>query len=114
MKLLPTLVLALTAAASCAVSAATYGSDQERRDQNREEALTKWRADHGDLASRSSAAAPRESLRERTREKTHKAAQGTRHFTHRQAEKVRNFGDRQDRKFDKRRNKINTSPEGGK
>ncbi len=114
MKLLPTLVLAFTAAASFAAGAANYGSDQERRDQNREEALSKWRATHGGESSMHNGSPRRTSLGERTRETTHRSAQGVRHFTHRQAEKARNFGDRQNRKYGKKTRETNTSPEGGK
>lgn len=113
MKLLPTLVLAITAAASFAAGAATYGSDQDRRDQNREEALSKWRASHGGASSMASGSPDRASLGERTREATHRSAQGVRHFTHRQAEKARNFGDRQNRRYGKKTGETNTSPEGG-
>jgi hypothetical protein len=113
MKLLPVLVLAITAAASCAAGAATYGSDQERRDQNREEALSKWRATHGDEGSMAEGSLNHESLGERTRETTHRTAQGVRHFTHRQAERARNFGDRQNRKYGKKTGETNTSPDGG-
>lgn len=113
MKLLPMLVLAITAAASCAAGAATYGSDQERRDQNREEALSKWRATHGGESSTTNGSPDGASLGERTREATHRSAQGVRNFTHRQADKARNFGDRQNRKYSKKTGVTNTSPEGG-
>lgn len=115
MKLLTTLVLAITVATSCAAGAATYGSDQERRDQNREEALSKWRATHGGESESSMANGPsdRASLGERTRDATHRSAQGVRNFTHRQADKARNFGDRQNRKYGKKTGETNTSPEGG-
>ncbi|MEO7056685.1 MAG: hypothetical protein ABI281_08415 [Caldimonas sp.] len=114
MKLLPTLVLALTATASFAAGAATYSSDQERRDQNREEALTKWRSTHGGEATMHNGSPYHASMADRARETTHRSAQGVRHFTHRQAEKARNFGDRQNRKYGKRTGETNTSPEGGK
>ncbi|MEO6361998.1 MAG: hypothetical protein ABIO71_02105 [Caldimonas sp.] len=121
MKLLPALLLAVTAAASGAAGAATYGSDQERRDQNREQALSNWRADHASLASTPARdSTDRTTLRDgaksgaRTvREKTHRGAESVRRFGHRQAEKARNFSDRQDRRFGKRHAPINTSPEGG-
>lgn len=121
MNRLPALVLALTAAACGTAGAATYSSDQDRRDQNREQALSTWRADHASLAStptRETAGSP--TLRERTkagarsvREKTHEGAEATRRFGHRQAEKARNFSERQDRRFGKPHAPINTSPEGG-
>ncbi len=114
MKLLPTLVLVVTAAASCAAGAANYGSDQERRDQNREEALSSWRAAHPGESSMANGSASRASLGERTRDTSHRTAQGVRHFTHRQAEKARNFGDRQNRKYGKKTDQTNTSPDGGK
>ena len=109
MKFLPALVLAVTAAASAAAGAATYGSDQERRDQNREEALSKWRADHRDLASSGSGMNRKSTVRE----KAHRGANSVRGFTHRQAEKARRFSERQDRKYGKQHAPINTSPEGG-
>ena len=111
MKLLPTLVLALTAAASGMAGAATHRSDQDRRDENREQALSKWRADHGELASSSSTSngMQRSSLREKTRE----GASSVRNFTHRQAEKARRFSERQDRRLGKEHAPVNTSPEGG-
>lgn len=112
MKFLSTLVLVLTAAASGMAGAATYNSDQDRRDQNREEALSKWRADHGELAASSSSTDSRtrgSSLREKTRE----GAASVRNFTHRQAETARRFSERQDRRMGKQHAPVDTSPEGG-
>lgn len=119
MKILPTLVLVLTAAATCAAGAETSFSsqaDQERRDRNREEALEHYRAANGTADDR---AAPRETLRERThdtaetvRAKTHRTAQSVRHFTHRQAEKARDFSDRQNARYGMD-TKPNTAPEDG-
>ena len=114
MKLLPTLVLALVATASGVAGAATYGSDQDRRDQNREEALSKWRASHGNLASSSSYSSTDSGMRRSSvREKTREGAASVRNFTHRQAEKARRFSERQDRRMGKDHAPINTSPEGG-
>ncbi len=119
MKLLPTLVLAFAAAACGAAGAASYNSDQDRRDQNREEALSKWRAQHGDLAAadngmrRSSMRAKAHHGASAVREETHEGARAVRKFTHRQAEKARNFSERQDRRYGKKHAPINTSPEGG-
>lgn len=117
MKLLPslaTLVFAVAAAASGSALAAQYSSDQERRTQNREEALAKWQAQNGQAQNTSSRtttepATKRETMRERGRAGT----QSVRNFTHRQAEKARRFGERQDRRHGTSPRVINTSPEGG-
>jgi hypothetical protein len=107
MKFLPTLVLALTAAACAAAGAETVISTQaaqERRDRNVDEALARYRATHG--SGDDHTASGRETTRERAHEaadtvrgKTHRAAKSVRGFTHRQAEKARDFGDRQNAKF---------------
>ena len=114
MKFLLPLVIAATTAVSGIAHAATYSSDEDRRSQNREEALAKWRAANGQPASRTSMRAngDRPTVRERARDTT----SSVKGFTHRQAEKVRNFGDRTDRKlgakFGKRAN-ANNNPDGG-
>ena len=122
MKLLSALVLAIAAAASGAAAAAQYSSDQERRDQNRSEAMSKWHAMNdgrsgtaGASMSRTSTGERSMTRRERVRERTHQGASSVRNFTHRQAEKARRFGDRQDRRYGhgKTRANVNTSPEGG-
>jgi len=110
MKLLSTLVIVAAALASGAAGAAQYGSDQERRDQNREEALARWRADHGTAADSSGRLADeRTSLREKTKE----GARSVRNFTHRQAEKARDFSARQDRRYGTHHSTTDTSPVGG-
>ena len=116
MKLVPVLVLVLAAAASGVASAASYSSDQQRREQNREEALSNWRAGQGTSSSRATMAPSRThgtTRRERLRERTHAGASSVRNFTHRQAEKARHFSARQDRRYGTKRTTINTSPEGG-
>lgn len=119
MKTTPKLVLALLAVASCAVSAQTVYSgqaDQDRRERNREEALSHYRA--GTTApSQTMNHERRESAREETREAaqkvrqgTHKAATATRRAAHKTAnesrrvghkiaEKARETTDRADAKF---------------
>ncbi len=119
MKFLPTLVLVVTAAASAAAGAETVISSQaaqERRDRNFDEALTRYRAEHG---TTNQAMTGHETARERThdaadtvRDKTHRAAQSVRGFTHRQAEKARDFGDRQNARYGTN-TKPNTDPEDG-
>ena len=93
------LVLAVTAAASAASSADTVISTQaaqERRDQNFDQALARYRATHGTAEGQAMAGEPRH---ENARQKTHHAAQSVRGFTHRQAEKVRDFGTRQNARY---------------
>lgn len=110
MKILLSLVLAATAAVSGVAHAAQYSSDADRRSQNRDEALTKWRAANGQPADRQPTQPA--TLRERGRE----GAQSAKGFTQRQAEKVRNFGERQDRRLNNRfgkRANVNANPEGG-
>ena len=99
MKFLPVLVLAVTAAASAAAGADTVISTQaaqERRDQNVDQALARYRATHGTAEGQAMAGEPRD---ENARQKTHHAAQSVRGFTHRQAEKVRDFGARENARY---------------
>ncbi|MEO6895364.1 MAG: hypothetical protein ABI218_01820, partial [Caldimonas sp.] len=99
MKFLPVLVLAVTTAASAAAGAATVISTQaaqERRDQNFDQALARYRATHGTPEGQAMAG---ESRNENARQKTHHAAQSVRGFTHRQAEKVRDFGARENARY---------------
>ena len=112
MKVTAAIALTLGLALSGVAGAATYGSDKERRDQNREEALAKWRADHGNLRSDRGATTRTSTAKPTLRERTHNGASAVRGFTHRQAEKARNFSERQDRRYGKQTT-INTSPEGG-
>lgn len=100
MKFLLSLVLA-AAAITPVAHAAQYASDEDRRTQNREEALSKWRADNGSSAERQRADRPRTertTLRERTRD----TARSAKNFTERQVDTVRDFGERTDRRLDKR------------
>lgn len=110
MKFLLTLVLATAAAASGVANAAQYSSDEDRRSQNREEALSKWRAANGQAVERP--VPERSSVRQRARDST----QSVKNFTKRQAATVRDFGERQDRRLDRRfgkRANINANPDGG-
>ena len=121
MKFLLPLVFAATTAVSGFAHAATYASDADRRSQNREEALSKWRASSGQPVARTTTtstttrtSADKPTMRERTKD----GARSVKNFTHRQAESVRNFGERQDRrlgaKFGKRANtNAGATPEGG-
>ncbi|MDQ6638935.1 MAG: hypothetical protein M3Z15_04630 [Pseudomonadota bacterium] len=87
MKTSPKLVLALLAMASCAAGAQTVYSgqaDQERRDRNREEALSNYRSSTGTTAPM----ATRE-RRETAREESHEAAQSARHGAHKAADSTR-------------------------
>lgn len=92
MKLLPKLILALTAVASCAVAGAqsvgTGQADSARRDRNREEALSNYRG--GRPAATDSTSSGRDSdMRPSARERTHRVADSTRRGTHRAASSVR-------------------------
>jgi hypothetical protein len=85
MRTMPKIVIALSAFAAIGASAQTVYSgqaDQERRERNREEALSHYR----DGTTNSTSAAEE---RERAREKTHEAAQSARRGTHRVAESTR-------------------------
>ena len=78
-----TFVLALTTVAAASVGAQTVYSgsaDQERRERNREEALSHYRG---------TTATPREERRESMREKTHEGAASVREGTHKAAESAR-------------------------
>lgn len=113
-KILPTFVLALTAATSGVALAETNYStqaNQERRDRNREEALASYRAANGTTDARgnkrdSTAREKTHAAAETVRDKTHRSAQAVRGFTHRQAEKARKFSDRQNARFG-----TNTKPD---
>jgi CHASE1-domain containing sensor protein len=94
-----TIVLALTTVAAASVGAQTVytgSADQERRERNREEALTHYR----DATSMPAARGERsESLREKTREGaasvregTHRAAESTRRVAHKTAREARRVG----------------------
>ena len=77
MKTSPKFVFALLAAVSCAAGAEIYSSESDaaRRERNREEALTHYRA--GNTTARAT---------------THDAAQSTRNGAHKVAESTRNVG----------------------
>lgn len=115
MKLLPRLILACAALATCTVAGAqTFdaAADQERRARNREEALARYHATTQDRQStRSTRAGERgvpgggPTLGDRTRS----AGKSVRNFTHRQAEKARNFSERQERRWGNR-NSANQEP----
>jgi hypothetical protein len=95
MKRIARIALALTALAACAAaSAQPYStSDQERRDRNREELMSRYGAPTtGDRVAED---------RSTLRGKTHQAAEKSRAFGHRQAQKMRNFGDRQNARYGK-------------
>jgi len=87
MKIIPKIVLALTAFAAFGAGAQTVytgQADQERRDRNREEALTKYRGTTSTATTSTSA-----DRRSTVREKTHEAAQSTRRGAHKVAETTR-------------------------
>jgi hypothetical protein len=89
MKTMPKIVLALSALATFGVSAETYysgQSDAERRERNREEALTNYRAGH------TSARADAHEAAGAVRHGTHEVAQETRHVTHEGANAARHAG----------------------
>jgi len=99
MKTSPKLVLALLAVVSCAASAETYSSqaDQARRERNREEALTHYRA--GNTTARQEAHEVAESARrgghkvaESSREVGHEVANEGRHVGHKVASESRHAG----------------------
>ena len=108
MKTSPKLVLALLAAVSCAAGAETYSSqaDQARRERNREEALTHYRA--GNTTAREEAHDVAQSARhgahkvaESTRNAAHKTANEGRHVGHKVAVKARESTAKADAKFGK-------------
>jgi hypothetical protein len=84
MKTSPKLVFALLAVAACAASAETYSSqdDAQRRERNREEALTHYRAG-------TTTAPMAHERRETPREEAHEVAESTRHGAHKVAESSR-------------------------
>lgn len=89
MKILPQIVLVLSAVAACGASAQTVYSgqaDQERRERNREEALSNYRAGRPATATTSM---PMSERKETVREKSHDAAQSARSGTHKVAESTR-------------------------
>ena len=80
------IVLALSALAAFGASAQTVYSgqaDQDRRERNREEALSHYRG------AATSPASTRDERRETAREKTHEVAQSTRQGAHHVAESTR-------------------------
>jgi hypothetical protein len=108
MKIMPKIVLALTAFAAIGASAQTVYSgqaDQDRRDRNREEALANYRAGSTDTTA-SSRHTVREDARdvkdrvredarevkEKVRHGTHKAANSTRRAAHKTANEGRRVG----------------------
>ena len=96
MKIMPKIVLALTAFAAIGASAQTVysgQSDQERRERNREEAIANYRADSGTTTTR------RETVREEARDAkdkvrhgAHKVANSTRRVAHKTANEGRRVG----------------------
>jgi hypothetical protein len=109
MKIFSKIVLAMTAFAAFGAGAQTVYSgqaDQERRDRNREEALSKYRAGNTGTATRgtesrttSSTSTRGESLRERGRDATQAARRGatkavatTKRVTQKSADAVRRAG----------------------
>ena len=121
MKNMHKIVVALGALAVFGASAETVYSgqaDQERRERNREEALSHYRGD-----SSSSTYDRRESARERTHEVArstrhgaHEVADETRRVTHRSADAVRRAGHKTANKAreitDRTNAKFGTSPKG--
>ncbi len=105
-RLVPRLAIALLTSATCLVAGAqtTAGSnsDEARRDQNRDEALSAWRARHPTLARTDMRERPAQRHRPRTaRERTHRVAESVRGAGHRVAEKARDITDKTNEKFDK-------------
>ncbi len=105
-RLVPRIAIALLTAATCLAAGAqtTTGSsaDEARRDQNRNEALSSWRARQPSLARTDMNSRPMARKRPRTaRERTHRAAESVRGAGHRVAEKARDITDRTNEKFDK-------------
>jgi hypothetical protein len=125
MKNMHKIVLALGAFAAFGASAQTVYSgqaDQERRDRNREEALSHYRGDASTTNSTSTY-----ERRGSAREKTHEVAQSTRHgahevadstrrVTHRSANAVRRVGHKTAEKArditDRTNAKFGSSPKG--
>lgn len=96
MKFMPKIVLALTAVAAFGASAqTTYSSDQERRERNREEALSNYRAGSTAPASYERRETVREEARdakEKVRHGAHKVANSTRRVAHKTANEGRRVG----------------------
>jgi acyl-coenzyme A synthetase/AMP-(fatty) acid ligase len=124
MKNMPKFVLALTAFAAIGASAQTVYSgqaDQERRDRNREEALSAYRGTSNTSATTTSER--KSTVREKgaevvdsTRRGAHKAADATRRVTHKSANTVRRVGHKTAEKARDITNRTNakfgTSPKG--
>lgn len=94
MKVLPKLVLVLSAAAACSVSAQTVYSgqaDQARRERNREEALQNYRAGRPATTTTTTTydTMPADRRSTTMREKTHNAAESVRSGTHKAANAAR-------------------------
>ncbi len=97
-----TFVLVLTTVAAASVGAQTVYSgaaDQERRDRNREEALSNYRASHPTTSSSAARGDRKESMREKThdgadsvRRGSHKVAETTRNAAHKTASTARRLG----------------------
>lgn len=113
------LVLVLTTVAAASVGAQTIYSgsaDQERRERNREEALSHYRTGS---TTRSTATEERsESMREKTHEAassvrrgSHRVAESTRRVAHKTAAKARDITDRTNAKFPAQANKS-VNPDG--
>lgn len=126
MKNIHKIVLTLGAFAAFGASAQTVYSgqaDQERREHNREEALSHYRGGTTPTRNTSSTYDRRESAREETREAAnstrrgaHKVADKTRSVTHRSADAVRRVGHKTAEKArdvtDRTNAKFGTSPKG--
>jgi cytoskeletal protein RodZ len=91
MKKSAKLVLAALAVASCAAGAQTVysgQSDQERRDRNREEALSNYRA-HSSTSTSTASSQNRHHTASKSKAKAHHAESSTKHATHEVAESTR-------------------------
>jgi acyl-coenzyme A synthetase/AMP-(fatty) acid ligase len=94
MKIMPKLVLALTAFAAIGASAQTVysgQSDQERRERNREEALANYRAGTTDTTTtrRERVREDARDAKDRVREDAHEAKDKVRHGAHKVANSTR-------------------------
>ncbi len=90
MKIMPKIVLALTAFAAIGASAQTVysgQSDQERRERNREEALANYRA--GNTSTTASRREDARDVKDRVREDTREAKDKVRHGAHKVANSTR-------------------------
>ncbi len=102
MKIMPKIVLALTAFAAIGASAQTVysgQSDQERRERNREAALSNYRAGTTATTAPMARGERRETVREEAREAkdkvrhgAHKVANSTRRVAHKTANEGRRVG----------------------